>query len=95
MFVQQGWIAQGRRQCAQRPSVDARLRGAEFGFCGTGSDAADIFSLTSTTFEDGKLMPKKVANSKANQPNNPNCVGDNVRRSFPGAIRPMAPKALC
>jgi hypothetical protein len=61
----------------------------------TGANAADIFSLTSTTFEDGKLMPKKVANSKANQPNNPNCVGDNCRRSFPGAIRPTAPRALC
>ena len=43
-------------------------------FAATGSNAADIFSLTSTTFEDGKLMPKKVANSKANQPNNPNCA---------------------
>jgi Raf kinase inhibitor-like YbhB/YbcL family protein len=27
---------------------------------------------------DGKIMPKKVANSKANAPTNPNCVGDNV-----------------
>ena len=51
-------------------------------FVATGSHAADIFSLKSTTFEDGKLMPRKVANSKANQPNNPNCVGDNVSPQF-------------
>jgi hypothetical protein len=37
--------------------------------------AADPFTLTSTTFKDGQLMPSKVAN---NTPNNPNCVGQNV-----------------
>lgn len=44
----------------------------------TPSIAADIFALKSTTFEDGKIMPKRVANSRANAPDNPNCVGDNV-----------------
>jgi Raf kinase inhibitor-like YbhB/YbcL family protein len=40
---------------------------------------AEVFTLKSATFEDGKIMPKKVANAKANTPNNnPNCVGDNV-----------------
>jgi len=44
---------------------------------------AEIFTLTSTTFQDGKIMPKRVANSKANSPNNnPNCVGDNVSPQF-------------
>jgi Raf kinase inhibitor-like YbhB/YbcL family protein len=43
-----------------------------------GAHAASVFSLKSSTFEDGKIMPKKVANSKANTQNNPNCVGDNV-----------------
>src|SRR5260221_2518182 len=41
--------------------------------------AAAPFTLTSTTFKDGTMMPKKVANM--NQPGanpNPNCVGDNV-----------------
>src|SRR5258708_20310672 len=41
--------------------------------------AAAPFTLTSTTFKDGTMMPKKVANM--NQPvanPNPNCVGDNV-----------------
>ena len=37
--------------------------------------AADPFTLTSSSFKDGTLMPKKMANSnKAN----PNCVGENV-----------------
>jgi hypothetical protein len=37
------------------------------------ANAADPFTLTSATFKDGTLMPKKVANKK---PQNPNCVGD-------------------
>jgi len=36
------------------------------------------FTLTSTTFKDGTLMPRNVSN-KSNPANpNPNCVGDNV-----------------
>jgi phosphatidylethanolamine-binding protein (PEBP) family uncharacterized protein len=75
-------IAQGRRHAHKPPPVDVRSAALFLAFAATGSDAADIFSLKSTTFEDGKLMPKKVANSKANQPNNPNCVGDNVSPQF-------------
>jgi Raf kinase inhibitor-like YbhB/YbcL family protein len=42
------------------------------------ANAADPFTLTSETFKDGTLMPKKIAN-KVNPANpNPNCVGDNV-----------------
>ena len=37
--------------------------------------AADPFTVTSTTFKDGQLMPRKVANTN---PQNPNCVGENV-----------------
>jgi Raf kinase inhibitor-like YbhB/YbcL family protein len=44
----------------------------------TSAGAADPFTLTSTTFRDGQLMPKIVGNSHANNPNNPNCVGENV-----------------
>ena len=40
-----------------------------------GATAADPFTLTSTTFKDGQLMPRKVANSLST---NPNCVGENV-----------------
>src|SRR5579862_8856110 len=39
------------------------------------ANAADPFTLTSSTFKDGTLMPKKVANKNAQ---NPNCVGDNT-----------------
>ncbi len=42
---------------------------------GGGAKAAEPFTLTSETFKDGTLMPKKVANKN---PSNPNCVGDNV-----------------
>src|SRR6516164_5878941 len=48
------------------------------GFTAVTAEAADIFTLESTTFADGKMLPKKVANSKANMATNPNCVGDNV-----------------
>ena len=40
--------------------------------------AADPFALTSTTFKDGTMMPKKVANTGTN----PNCVGENVSPQF-------------
>jgi Raf kinase inhibitor-like YbhB/YbcL family protein len=45
-------------------------------FC-SGAHAADPapFTVTSTTFKDGHLMPRKVANKNAQ---NPNCVGENV-----------------
>ena len=40
-----------------------------------GTASAQVFTLTSTTFKDGQLMPRKVANNTAT---NPNCVGENV-----------------
>ena len=54
--------------------------------------AADPFSLTSTTFKDGQMMPKKVAN---NLSNNPNCVGENVSpqlswKGVPGGTKSIA-----
>ena len=42
---------------------------------GVGANAAEPFALSSTTFKDGTLMPKKVTNKN---PANPDCVGDNV-----------------
>src|ERR1700675_3684635 len=48
------------------------------GLFGTAANAADIFSLTSSTFKDSTMMPKNAANSTANAPTNPNCVGENV-----------------
>jgi hypothetical protein len=52
------------------------------GLLGTAANAADIFSLTSKTFKDGTMMPKNAANSAANAPTNPNCVGQNVSPEF-------------
>jgi Raf kinase inhibitor-like YbhB/YbcL family protein len=48
--------------------------------CATGAANAQqkVFTLSSTTFKDGSMLPVKAANSKANAPNNANCVGDNV-----------------
>jgi hypothetical protein len=48
------------------------------GFAAPAAHADGAFALSSTTFQDGKMMPKKVANSKVNAPTNANCVGDNV-----------------
>jgi Raf kinase inhibitor-like YbhB/YbcL family protein len=48
------------------------------GFAATAAQAADPFSIKSSTFADGKMMPKKVANTKENSKDNPNCVGENV-----------------
>ena len=44
-------------------------------FAATAMAQGGPFTLTSTTFKDGQMMPKKVANST---PTNPNCVGENV-----------------
>jgi Raf kinase inhibitor-like YbhB/YbcL family protein len=56
--------------------------------------AAEVFILKSATFEDGKIMPKKVANSAANTQNNPNCVGDNVSPEFSWSNAPEGTKSF-
>ena len=40
--------------------------------------AADVFTLSSKTFKDGTMLPKKAANAPAATNPNPNCVGENV-----------------
>src|SRR5438874_8835020 len=45
---------------------------------GTAQAQEKLFGLTSTTFKDGQMMPKKVANSRANFPQNANCLGENI-----------------
>ncbi len=63
--------------------------------CAAGAvSAAGIFTLSSTTFEDGKLMPKNVSNNAANSKNNPNCVVRMLPCIFPGPTCPTAPRAL-
>src|ERR1700726_4674520 len=64
------------------------------GLLGPAANAADIFSLTSTTFKDGTLMPKNAANSAANAPTNPNCVGENVSPQFSWPGVPEGPKSF-
>jgi Raf kinase inhibitor-like YbhB/YbcL family protein len=61
------------RQCHVRAATVALAF-----FAGTTANAAEVFTLKSTTFEDGKILPKKVAGSKEILPSNPNCIGDNV-----------------
>src|ERR1700686_2736849 len=53
-------------------------RGIALGsWCAGSAFAADVFSLTSSTFKDGSMLPKKAANANTNG-NQPNCVGENV-----------------
>jgi Raf kinase inhibitor-like YbhB/YbcL family protein len=58
------------------------------------ADAAEVFTLKSTTFADGKIMPKKTANSKTNIATNPNCVGDNVSPQFSWSNVPDGSKSF-
>src|SRR5215469_4154876 len=58
------------------------------------ADAAETFTLKSTTFADGKMMPKRIANSAANAPNNPNCVGENISPQLSWSNVPDGTKSL-
>jgi hypothetical protein len=55
------------------------------------ASAADVFTLSSTTFKDGTMMPKKVANNTAGSPN---CVGDNVSPQLSWSGVPDGTKSL-
>jgi Raf kinase inhibitor-like YbhB/YbcL family protein len=46
--------------------------------CAAQASAADVFSLSSKTFKDGTMLPKKASNAPAATNPNPNCVGENV-----------------
>jgi Raf kinase inhibitor-like YbhB/YbcL family protein len=65
-----------------------------FTLAATAADAAGIFTLQSSTFQDGKMMPKKVANSQANMPANPNCVGENISPQFSWTDAPAGAKSF-
>lgn len=60
----------------------------------TTAHAAGLFTLGSKTFADGHMMPKKVSNSTTNQPNSPNCVGDNVSPELHWTNVPAGTKSL-
>src|SRR4029453_290814 len=57
----------------------------------TGAEAQGPFTLTSTTFKDGQMMPRKVANST---PTNPNCVGENVSPQLSWANPPEGTRSF-
>jgi Raf kinase inhibitor-like YbhB/YbcL family protein len=61
---------------------------------GGAANAADPFALSSTTFKDGTMMPKKVANKPAAQNPNPNCVGDNVSPELSWSGAPEGTKSF-
>jgi len=52
---------------------------------------AKIFEISSTTFKDGGMLPKKAAN---NSPNNPNCVGENVSPQLSWVNPPAGTKSF-
>ena len=57
------------------------------------SAADDVFTLSSTTFKDGTMLPKKAANANPTG-NNPNCVGENVSPQFSWANPPAGTKSF-
>jgi Raf kinase inhibitor-like YbhB/YbcL family protein len=64
------------------------------GLVGSTANAAGLFTLESKTFQDGKIMPKKVANNQENSKNNPNCVGENVSPELHWSNVPDGTKSL-
>jgi Raf kinase inhibitor-like YbhB/YbcL family protein len=55
--------------------------------------AADVFSLTSSTFKDGTMLPKKAANANT-AGTNPNCVGENVSPQLSWSGTPEGTKSF-
>ncbi|HTP92088.1 MAG TPA: YbhB/YbcL family Raf kinase inhibitor-like protein [Xanthobacteraceae bacterium] len=64
-----------------------------FGFAATAADAAGLFTLQSKTFQDGKIMPKKMANANPSG-KAPNCVGENVSPELSWSNVPDGTKSL-
>jgi Raf kinase inhibitor-like YbhB/YbcL family protein len=56
--------------------------------------AAADFTLTSTNFKDGTMMPQKLANSQVNSPQNPNCVGENISPQLSWSNPPNGTKSF-
>jgi Raf kinase inhibitor-like YbhB/YbcL family protein len=56
----------------------------------TATSAAEAFTLTSSTFKDGTLMPRRVGGNMAS---NPNCAGDGVSPALSWANPPPGTKS--
>jgi Raf kinase inhibitor-like YbhB/YbcL family protein len=72
----------------------AMLLGASLAFyavSNTTALATDAFALTSKSFEDGALMPKR---SGGNTPGNANCVGENVSPELSWSGAPEGTKSF-
>jgi Raf kinase inhibitor-like YbhB/YbcL family protein len=69
----------------------AAAAGAALAMGHAASALADPFRLTSTTFDDGALMPKKVSN---NLSGNPNCVGENLSPQLSWSGAPEGAKSF-
>jgi len=60
-------------------------------WCASPAFAADVFTLTSSTFKDGSMFPKKVSNNTAG---NANCVGENVSPQLSWSNAPAGTKSF-
>ena len=60
--------------------------------CAAQASAADVFTLSSTTFKDGTMLPRAAANM--NKGNQPNCVGENVSPQFSWTGTPAGTKSF-
>jgi hypothetical protein len=60
-------------------------------FCNGAALAADAFTLTSTTFKDGALIPKKSGNNTAG---NANCIGENLSPQLAWSGAPEGAKSF-
>jgi Raf kinase inhibitor-like YbhB/YbcL family protein len=56
--------------------------------------AADVFTLSSKTFKDGAMLPKKASNAPAATNPNPNCVGENVSPELSWSGTPEGTKSF-
>lgn len=78
-----------KRHCELSLAAGAVLLGLSCG--GAMAQSAAPFTLTSTTFKDGQMMPKKVANNTAG---NANCVGENISPQFTWTGAPEGTKSF-
>jgi Raf kinase inhibitor-like YbhB/YbcL family protein len=61
--------------------------------CVAQASAADVFEISSKTFKDGTMLPKKAANANTSG-NNPNCVGENVSPELSWVNPPAGTKSF-